>query len=95
MVCSSISLYHRTICYNMYMNEDRYTNVILEEMRGQIQAVFEIVVGMQEQVQYIPAMKEDIAELKTDIKIIKQAVKDTNADLRLLDRRVTKLENAS
>ncbi|HMQ95988.1 MAG TPA: hypothetical protein PKD19_02095 [Candidatus Saccharibacteria bacterium] len=77
------------------MNEDRYTNVILEEMRGQIQAVFEIVVGMQEQVQYIPAMKEDIAELKTDIKIIKQAVKDTNADLRLLDRRVTKLENAS
>lgn len=39
-------------------------------------------------------IKDDLKEVKDDIKIIKKAVKDTNTDLKFLDRRVTKLEHA-
>ena len=77
------------------MDDARYKNVILEEMRGQMQAVLEIVADMQQQVQYIPAIREDIAELKADVGTIKQAVRHTNDELRLLERRVTKLEKAT
>lgn len=72
---------------------DSYTNVLLEEMRDSIQAIVEAVIDVQKKVEPIPQMQADIAELKTDMRLVKYAVKDTNSDLKLLDRRVTKLEN--
>lgn len=77
------------------MKEERYTNLILEEMRGQTQTILEIVLSMQPQVAKIPAMEENIAELKADMKIVKQAVAETNKDLKLLERRVTNLEKSA
>ena len=77
------------------MDEARYTNVILEEMRGQIRTIHEIVVANQPKIAKIDGMEQDIKELKADVKAIKEAVKDTNHDLRLLERRVTKFERAS
>lgn len=76
------------------MDEGRYTNVILEEMRDQIQAILEITTSMQPLVMKIPIIEGDIKELKDDIRLIKKAVTDTNKDLKLLERRVTKLEEA-
>ena len=77
------------------MKEERYTNLILEEMRGQTQTILEIVLSMQPQVAKIPAMEENIAELIADMKIVKQAVAETNKDLKLLERRVTNLEKSA
>jgi polyhydroxyalkanoate synthesis regulator phasin len=42
----------------------------------------------------IPAIEADLKIVKDDVKTIKKAVKDTNTDLKLLERRVAKLENA-
>ena len=76
------------------MDESRYTNVILEDIRNQMQAVLEIVADVQTQVSDMPK-RDELNELKDDVKTIKQAVIDTNKDLRLLERRVTKLEKAT
>lgn len=75
-------------------NDDNYTNAILEEMRDQIRVIHEITVANQSKINKIDTIEQDVAELKTDMKTIKQVVTDTNKDLTLLDRRVTKLEQA-
>lgn len=77
------------------MAKDDYTNVLLEEMRDQVRAIHEITVANQSKIDKIDGIEQDVKELKSDMQIVKQAVKDTNTDLRLLDRRVTKLENAA
>jgi len=56
------------------MNESRYTNVMLEDIRNQMQMVLEIVADTRKQLRHVAT--------------------DTNRDLHLLERRVTKLENA-
>jgi hypothetical protein len=56
------------------MNESRHTNVMLEDIRNQMQVVLEIVADTRKQLRHVAT--------------------DTNRDLHLLERRVTKLENA-
>lgn len=76
-------------------NDSNYTNVILEEIRSQMSAVLEIVSDNQRKLENMPT-RDEFNELKDDVKTIKQAVIDTNKEVALLDRRVTKLEeNAS
>lgn len=76
-------------------NDSNYTNVILEEIRSQMSAVLEIVSDNQRKLENVPT-RDEFNELKDDVKTIKQAVIDTNKEVALLDRRVTKLEeNAS
>lgn len=74
------------------MKEDRYTNLILEEMREQIAAIHEITLDTRKKVEPIPQMQTDIAELKSDMKVVKRAITGTNKDLKLLEKRVTRLE---
>ncbi len=80
------------------MKEERYTNVILEEIRDQMQAVVELATATNDKVNSIgntvDRLVEDVDELKSDMKVVKKAVTDTNTDLKLLDRRVTKFETA-
>ncbi len=73
--------------------DNNYTDVLLEDIRSQMQAVLEISLDTQKNIKPISSIQSDVVELKSDIKTIKQAVIDTNKDLRLLERRVTKLEN--
>ena len=72
-------------------NDSNYTNVILEEIRSQMSAVLEIVSDNQQKLENVPT-RDEFNELKDDVKAIKQAVIDTNKEVALLDRRVTKLE---
>lgn len=72
--------------------KDHYAAVLLEDMNGKFDAIMEILIPMQEQVREIPKMKEDITEMKADIRTIKIAVTDTNRDLHKLERRVDVLE---
>jgi hypothetical protein len=72
--------------------DDNYTDVLLEDIRSQMQAVLEISRDTQKKVEPLATMQEDVAELKSDLKTVKLVVTDTNKDLNLLDRRVTHLE---
>jgi capsule polysaccharide export protein KpsE/RkpR len=74
------------------VKDDNYTNVLLEDIRSQMQAVLEISRDTQRKVEPLATIQEDISELKSDFKTIKLVVTDTNKDLRLLDRRITHLE---
>ena len=81
------------------MGDDKnYTNVILEEIRSQMSAVLEIVSDNQRKLDKMPT-REEFDDLKADVNTIKRAVVDndktTRHELKLLDRRVTKLEESA
>ncbi len=71
---------------------DRYTHILLGEIRDQNRALLE----GQRQMLGVPAkvdkIEEDVAELKIDMKAVKAAVRATNVDLQDHERRITRLE---
>lgn len=75
----------------MSKSDDTYTNVILEDMRSQMQTILEITIDTRKLVSNLPT-REEFNELKEDVHTIKHAVAKTNKELKLLDRRVTRLE---
>lgn len=74
--------------------EVRHLSVLIEEVISQNKAVLEIAVDNQRQLAKLPTMEEDIKALKSDVAVIKAVVTDTNKELKLHDRRITKLEKA-
>ncbi len=76
-------------------SNDSYIGILLEEIRDQNKAVLEAVGAMQQHVATIPALHENLSELKADVKTIKAAVTATNADVSGLDGRVARLEQAA
>ena len=75
-------------------SSDNYMGVLLEEIRDQNKAVLEIVGDMKDYVAKIPALLEDVEELKQDVKIIKVAVKDMGKQLKNHERRIVRLESS-
>jgi len=71
-----------------------YFGVLLEQIRDQNKAVLEAVSDMQRNVAELPAMKQDIAELKQDMKIVKAAITDVSHQVQDHERRLTDLEAA-
>lgn len=69
--------------------------VLLEDTNSRLDATLEIVGSISTSVLQIPQMTKDIAELKTDNKLIKMVVTDTNHDIKKLDKRVTRLETVA
>ncbi len=57
-------------------------SVLMEQVVDQNRAVLEAVGDMQQKVALLPAMQQDIAELKQDMKVVKAAVTATNRDLK-------------
>ena len=74
------------------VESDRYKGVMLEELLGQNKAILEAVGDMQRHVADIPQMKEDIGELKSDMKIVKAAVTANSRDIHDHEHRITILE---
>lgn len=70
----------------------RLAALVSEQIISQFRTAFESIDEIKLQVSKIPAIQDDVAELKSHMKAVKQAVKDTNADLQELDRRVGELE---
>jgi cell division protein FtsB len=56
--------------------------------------VLEAVGDMQRQVAVLPAMQQDIAELKQDMKVVKAAVTDLSDQVHDHERRIGDLESA-
>jgi predicted nucleic acid-binding Zn-ribbon protein len=75
------------------MDKDQnYTNVLLEEVRGDIKAILEVVVPMRQELAEVKKAVADIPEIKADIKTIKAALTDTNQQVQNHEQRITKLE---
>jgi archaellum component FlaC len=73
----------------------RVAALVAEQIASQFKAAVESIEQINLQVAKIPAIQDDLHELKNDMKAVKQAIKDTNTDLRELDNRVTELETAA
>jgi peptidoglycan hydrolase CwlO-like protein len=73
----------------------RVADLVAEQITSQFKTALESLDEIKLQVAKIPAIQDDIAELKSDMKAVKQAIKETNQDLRELDERVTELETAA
>jgi len=72
-------------------DELRHQGVMIEHLTHQQQAILEIIASMNTNMQKL-ATKEELAEVSTDLKIVKAAVTDTNMDVRELQQRVGSLE---
>lgn len=70
----------------------RVADLVAEQIVSQFKTALESIDQIKLQVAKIPAMHDDITELKSDMKAVKQAIKETNQDLRELDARVNELE---
>lgn len=73
----------------------RVADLVAEQIVSQFKTALESIDQIKLQVAKIPAIQDDLHELKNDMKAVKQAIKDTNADLRELDARVTRLETSA
>ncbi len=65
---------------------------LAEDDRSRFDGLAESVSTIAEQTARIPAIEAKVTELRSDNKVIRAAVTDTNYDLRHLDERVTMLE---
>lgn len=68
--------------------------MLVEEVISQNKAVLEIVSDNQRVLANQPT-RDEFNELKAEVTTIRAAVIDTNKELKLHDRRITKLENLS
>lgn len=73
----------------------RAADLVAEQINSQLKTALEALDQIKLQVSKIPAMQDDLAELKSDMRAVKQAIKETNLDLRELDQRVTQLETSA
>lgn len=76
-------------------DDTTHVAVLLEEIRGQNEAVLEIVGDMQEQVAEIPKIQRDIQEIKGDIKVMKAVLTDHSGQLHDHEHRIGALEAVS
>ena len=75
-------------------SDSDYTGILLEEIRDQNGAVLEAVGQMQDTIKTL-ATQANLDRVETKVDAIQFALTDTNKDLRLLDARVTRLEQAA
>ncbi len=74
--------------------DDNYIAVVLEEIRSQNKAVLESVGQMKGTISTL-VTKDELAEVRSDVKAIRAALTDTNKDLRDHENRITLLEQAA
>lgn len=73
----------------------RIAGLVAEQIGDQLKTAIEAIDEIKRQVGKIPALHDDIAELKSDMKAVKQAIKETNLDLRDIEQRVNRLETSA
>jgi hypothetical protein len=61
---------------------DDYTGHMLEQVLDEIKAVHELVAEVPKMARKLDRVKQDVAELKQDMKVVKAAATATNHDLK-------------
>lgn len=79
-------------CYNSKMSRRDYTNLILEDINGKFDLVLEAVAPIKYLQIDVAKLKEDMIEVKADLKTIKFALKHTNIQVADHEVRIKKLE---
>lgn len=69
-------------------------DLVAERIISQVKTANESIDQIKLQMTKIPAIHDDVAELVSDMRAVKRAIKETNEDLRELERRVNRLETA-
>lgn len=72
----------------------RVAELVAEQIISQVKTANESIDQIKLQMAKIPAIHDDVAELVSDMRAVKRAIKETNEDLRELERRVERLETA-
>lgn len=72
----------------------RVAELVTEQIASQFKTASESIEEIKSQVAKIPTIHDDVAELVSDMRAVKQAIKETNQDLRELEHRVNRLEAA-
>jgi DNA anti-recombination protein RmuC len=72
----------------------QHMGVLYGDMQNDIQKILEVVTSTQVHVAKISAIQDDISELKTDMKTVKAAARDTNTDMSGHEKRLDRLETA-
>lgn len=75
------------------MANDDYMTVMLEAIRDQNNAVLEAVGDIKNKVAGLPT-REELNELKSDIKVIKATITNTNKQVQAHERRITVVETS-
>lgn len=73
-------------------DSERYTQILLEEIRDQNRALLEGQASLLGLPFKVDKIEEDVAELKSDMKVVKAAVRATNDDVRDHEHRINRLE---
>jgi len=68
--------------------------LLMEEMRGELKAIHELVADVPKMSRKLDAIEQDITALKGDMAVVKAGVSAINQDITLLDQRVIRLEAA-
>jgi len=76
------------------MADKDYQTVLIEQLVDQNKAILEYVGQLPSITRDIVHLKEDVAELRSDIKIVKAAVTDLNQQAANHEHRITRLEAA-
>ena len=63
-------------------------------MRSELRAVHEAVRDIQQKVSALPAMQQDIDELKQDVKVVKASVRSMSSQMHDHEFRISGLETA-
>jgi predicted nucleic acid-binding Zn-ribbon protein len=75
--------------------DDNYRDVLLEEMNGKFDMVLEMVGYLRENMATksdIRELRDELSEVKGDVKAIKFAVTNMSGDIDDHEKRITKLE---
>jgi hypothetical protein len=73
---------------------DNHTNIILEDINGKLDLVLEAVAPIKGLQSDMGTVKEDIAELKADVKVVKAVVTSQSHSMNDYDKRIARLEAA-
>ena len=74
------------------LSDGEAKGVLGEVLSDQLAAILEYVKDIPHIKRRVDTLEEDMREVKSDIKVIKAALTDTNRDLKSHDKRITRLE---
>lgn len=73
--------------------DDDYTAILLEDMNDKFDLIMEAIRPLQTLPAQVARLGEDVAELKSDMKVVKAAITDLTPQVNDIDVRVQRLES--
>ena len=75
----------------MHDSSQNYTDILLEQIRDQNQAVLEAVASIRQTVENQPT-RDEFNELRDDVRVVKVVLTEHSTELKGHEQRITRLE---